>query len=212
MALAMMVTSMSEESGWGVDVLCSARTGRHWRDRGRLTRSTRSCVSVRYAGTFSNYSKKGGQFYLLAGKRTRQRTLSFRPREAEVAVVIGRNRYTVSAPCADGVYLSYFRPRTIWSRNCSNASTCSWSQSWRQVELPHPMASRGRGARRVPPQSSRADADDRLSADPNGRAERANGCVESRSLADVRSQPSVPHPLHDLTQLGTIEFDDKVDR
>src|SRR5262245_43286213 len=28
----------------------------------------------------------------------------------------------------------------------------------------------------------------------------------------MRSQPSVPHPLYDLTQLGTIGLDDEVDR
>src|SRR5205823_5820738 len=33
-----------------------------------------------------------------------------------------------------------------------------------------------------------------------------------RDVADVRPQPSVPHPLDDLTQLGTIGLDNEVDR
>src|SRR5262245_9649998 len=36
--------------------------------------------------------------------------------------------------------------------------------------------------------------------------------IEGRDVADVRPQPSVPHPLDDLTQLGTIGFDNEVDR
>src|SRR4051812_33898003 len=59
---------------------------------------------------------------------------------------------------------------------------------------------------------SRANADDRLPADPLGRVEGCNGIVEGRDGADVRPQPSVPHPLDDLTQLGTIGQDDEVDR
>jgi hypothetical protein len=58
---------------------------------------------------------------------------------------------------------------------------------------------------------SRTNADDRLPADPLGRIEGCNGIVEGRDVADVRPQPSVPHPLDDLTQLGTIGLDDEVD-
>jgi hypothetical protein len=36
--------------------------------------------------------------------------------------------------------------------------------------------------------------------------------VEGRDVADVRPQPSVPHPLDDLTQLATIGLDNEVDR
>ena len=36
--------------------------------------------------------------------------------------------------------------------------------------------------------------------------------MEGRDVADVRPQSSVPHPLHDLTQLGTIGLDNEVDR
>jgi hypothetical protein len=39
----------------------------------------------------------------------------------------------------------------------------------------------------------------------------ATGALESPDVADVCPQPSVPHPLDDLTQLGTIGFDDEVD-
>ena len=31
-------------------------------------------------------------------------------------------------------------------------------------------------------------------------------------MADVRAQSSVPHPLDDLTQLGTIGLDNEVNR
>src|SRR5262249_7667739 len=58
----------------------------------------------------------------------------------------------------------------------------------------------------------RTNADDRLPLDPLGRVEGGDGIVEGRYLADVRPQPSVPHPLHDLTQLGAIGHDNEVDR
>src|SRR5215471_5422118 len=50
------------------------------------------------------------------------------------------------------------------------------------------------------PESLRANADDRLPIDPLGRVEGSDSIVEGRDLADVRPQPSVPHPLDDLTQ------------
>src|SRR5215470_1245135 len=59
---------------------------------------------------------------------------------------------------------------------------------------------------------SRTNADDRLPADPLGRIEGGDGVVEGRDVADVRPQPAVPHPLDDLTQLGAIGQDNKVDR
>ena len=62
------------------------------------------------------------------------------------------------------------------------------------------------------PESSPANADDRLPLAPLGRVEGGDGIVEGREVADVRPQPSVPHPLHDLTQLGTIGLDNEVDR
>src|SRR5262249_58056871 len=39
-----------------------------------------------------------------------------------------------------------------------------------------------------------------------------DGIVEGRDVADVRPQSSVPYPLDDLTQLGTIGLDNEVDR
>ena len=51
---------------------------------------------------------------------------------------------------------------------------------------------------------SRTNADDRLPRASLGRVEGGDGFVEGRDVADVRPQPSVPHPLDDLTQLGTI--------
>src|SRR5437763_9483077 len=59
---------------------------------------------------------------------------------------------------------------------------------------------------------SRTNADDRLPVDPLGRIEGGDGVVEGRGIADVRPQSSVPHPLDDLTQLGAIGQDNKVDR
>src|SRR5216684_213130 len=59
---------------------------------------------------------------------------------------------------------------------------------------------------------SRTNADDRLPVDPLGRIEGGDGVVEGRDVADVRPQSSVPHPLDDLTQLGTIGHDNEVDR
>jgi hypothetical protein len=62
------------------------------------------------------------------------------------------------------------------------------------------------------PESLRANADDRLSLASLGRVEGRNGIVEGRDVADVRPQSSVPHPLDDLAQLGTIGLDNEVDR
>ena len=39
-----------------------------------------------------------------------------------------------------------------------------------------------------------------------------DGVVKGRDVADVRPQSSAPHPLDDLTQLGTIGLDNEVDR
>ena len=54
------------------------------------------------------------------------------------------------------------------------------------------------------------NADDRLPCDPIGRAEGPDGIDEGRDVADVRAQSSVPHPLDNLTQLGTIGLDNEV--
>src|SRR6266568_4937766 len=56
------------------------------------------------------------------------------------------------------------------------------------------------------------NADDCLAAAVLCRVEGGDGIVEGRDVADVRPQPSVPHPLDDLTQLGSIGQDNKVDR
>ena len=61
-------------------------------------------------------------------------------------------------------------------------------------------------------ESSRTNADDRLPLDPLGRVKGGDSIVEGRDGADVRPQSSVPHPLDDLTQLGTIGLDNEVDR
>ena len=56
------------------------------------------------------------------------------------------------------------------------------------------------------------NADDRLPVTSLGRVEGGDRVVEGRDVADVRPQSSVPHPLDDLTQLGTIGLDNEVDR
>jgi hypothetical protein len=55
-------------------------------------------------------------------------------------------------------------------------------------------------------------ADDRLSPDPFGPVEGGNGIVEGSHFADVCPQPTIPHPLDELTQLGVVGYNDEVDR
>src|SRR5947209_3727521 len=62
------------------------------------------------------------------------------------------------------------------------------------------------------PRSSRTNADDRLPLASLGPVESGDGVVEGRDVADVRPQSSVTHPLDDLTQLGAIGHENKVDR
>src|SRR6185295_11319490 len=59
---------------------------------------------------------------------------------------------------------------------------------------------------------SRTNADDRLPLASLGPVEGGDGVVEGRDVADVRPQSSVTHPLDDLTQLGAIGHENKVDR
>src|SRR5262249_45148489 len=56
------------------------------------------------------------------------------------------------------------------------------------------------------------NANDCLPLTSPGRVEGGDGVVENRDVADVRPQSSVPYPLDDLTQLGTIGLDNEVDR
>src|SRR5258705_1962168 len=60
------------------------------------------------------------------------------------------------------------------------------------------------------PESSRTNADDRLSPDPFGPVEGGDGIVEGSHFANVCPQPTIPDPLDDLTQLGAIGYDDEV--
>src|SRR5215467_3998016 len=55
------------------------------------------------------------------------------------------------------------------------------------------------------------NADDRLSLDPLGPVEGGNRIVEGSHVADVCPQLTIPDPLHELTQLGAIRYDDEVD-
>src|SRR5205814_9391252 len=61
------------------------------------------------------------------------------------------------------------------------------------------------------PESSRINADDRLSLASLGPVEGGNGIVEGSHFADVCPQPTNPKPLDELTQLGAIGYDDEVD-
>src|SRR5213082_816689 len=56
------------------------------------------------------------------------------------------------------------------------------------------------------PESSRTNADDRLSLDPFGPVEGGDAIVEGSHFADVCQQPTSPGPLDDLTQLGAIGY------
>src|SRR5437016_13165433 len=63
-----------------------------------------------------------------------------------------------------------------------------------------------------PSPSSRTNANNRLPRAPLGRVEGGDGTFEGRDGPAVRPQSSVPYPLDDLTQLGTIGLDNEVDR
>src|SRR5260370_3215803 len=77
---------------------------------------------------------------------------------------------------------------------------------------PADLDSAGRPRASIGACRSRTNADDRLPVDPLGLVEGGDGVIEGRDVADVRPQSSVPHPLDDLTQLGTIGLDNEVDR
>lgn len=62
------------------------------------------------------------------------------------------------------------------------------------------------------PESLRTKADDRPSLDPLSRVERSGGIVEGRDFADVCPQPTIPHPLDDLTQFRAIGLEDEITR
>ena len=62
------------------------------------------------------------------------------------------------------------------------------------------------------PQSSRSNADDRLSLDPFDRVEGGDGIVEGSHGADVCPHSSVTSPPDNLPQLGAIGYDDEVNR
>src|SRR5438552_13280422 len=64
---------------------------------------------------------------------------------------------------------------------------------------------------RQSPESSRMNANDRLSLDPLGRVEGGNRIVKGSHVADVSPQPTIPDPLDELTQLGAIGYNDEVD-
>src|SRR3954471_22461803 len=55
------------------------------------------------------------------------------------------------------------------------------------------------------------NADNCLPLASLGPIEGGDGIVESRDVADIRPQSSVPYPLDELIQLGAIGYDDEVD-
>src|SRR5205085_1139455 len=84
---------------------------------------------------------------------------------------------------------------------------CQGRRTW-----PADLDSAGRPRASMGACRSRTNADDRLPLASLGPVEGGDGVVEGRDLADVRPQPSIAHPLDDLTQLGAIGQDNKVER
>src|SRR5919204_2959026 len=106
----------------------------------------------------------------------------------------------------------------VGSRACRTASERPRQvRRWRVQRLPRPRQARRRGPRYVVTgaasvsESLWTNADDRLPVASLGRVEGGDSIVEGRDVADVGPQSSVAHPLDDLSQLGTIGFDDEVD-
>src|SRR5437764_5748068 len=92
--------------------------------------------------------------------------------------------------------------------------------SMRRREATPDQSAQPRGPRKPPAdpttgaaasESLWTNADDRLPVASLSRIEGGDGIVEGRDVADVGPQSSVPHPLDDLTQLGTIGLHDEVD-
>src|SRR5262249_7190940 len=77
---------------------------------------------------------------------------------------------------------------------------------------PADLDSAGRPRASIGACRSRSNADDRLPLASLGPVESGDRVVEGRDVADVRPQSSVTHPLDDLTQLGAIGHENKVDR
>src|SRR3954447_8332328 len=106
----------------------------------------------------------------------------------------------------------------ITQTGASNWRTPRSIQSWRLcpahigARQPVGLDSAGRLHASIGVLPSGTNADDRLPLASFGRVQGGDGVVEGRDVADVRPQSSVPHPLDDLTQLGTIGLDDEVDR
>src|SRR5256885_14059591 len=105
------------------------------------------------------------------------------------------------------------RTRRARSRSCGRAV---WT--WNPPAMASPTSGKGgdnpsgRGEPLAFLVSLGTNADDRLPRAPLGRVEGGDGIIEGRDGPDVRPQSSVPHPLDDLTQLGTIGLDNEVDR
>src|SRR6516165_10434359 len=90
------------------------------------------------------------------------------------------------------------------------ASTTSHARGRRTY--PADLDSAGRPRASMGACCSRTNADDRLPLASLGPVEGGDGVVEGRDVADVRLQSSVTNALDDLTQLGAIGHENKVDR
>src|SRR5690349_2038670 len=67
------------------------------------------------------------------------------------------------------------------------------------------------GTRIAPRQCSRTNANDRLPFSSLRAVEGGDGIAERRDGADIRPQPSVSHTVDDLSELGAIGLDNKID-
>src|SRR5256714_382477 len=105
-----------------------------------------------------------------------------------------------------GLLLYVFIFRTLLQASYEYDRETPWPVLATRSTMIHEEARTAR--RRV---SSRTNADDCLPRASLGRVEGGDGILEGRDVADVRPQSSVPHPLDDLTQLGTIGLDNEVD-
>src|SRR5438067_198258 len=113
----------------------------------------------------------------------------------------------VSSDIASGLLLYVFIFRTLLQASYEYDRETPWPVLATRSTMIH---EEGRTVRRRV--SSRTNADDSLPRASLGRVEGGDGILEGCDVADVRPQSSVPHPLDDLTQLGTIGLDDEVDR
>jgi hypothetical protein len=138
--------------------------------------------AVRKTRRWSKASQCTTAFFLMKRASMAEALSCLRLREAPVGIEPTNGGF------ADLCLTTWLRRRMLWDNNLA----------------PGPQLTQGDTARPAPPEFSPANADDRLPLASRGQVEGCDGIVEGRDVADVRPQSSVPHPLDDLTQLGTI--------